>query len=61
MGTSAAGGAVRPFAVGHRDVLRVALPMMAAYLSTSLVGLVAMGVIGQHRERARSRTLRRPR
>lgn len=45
--TTAAAGAVRPFVVGHRDVLRIALPMMVAYLSTPLVGLVAMGVIGQ--------------
>lgn len=38
---------VRPFDIGHRDVLRIALPMMIAYLSTPLVSLVATGVIGQ--------------
>lgn len=45
-------GASRPFTVGHRDVLVLALPMMAAYLSTPLVGLVATGVIGQLGEEA---------
>lgn len=38
---------VRPFDIGHRDVLRIAIPMMIAYLSTPLVSLVATGVIGQ--------------
>ncbi len=51
MATSVA-GAARPFEVGHRDVLGIALPMMVAYLSTPLVGLVAMGVIGQLGEEA---------
>jgi putative MATE family efflux protein len=37
----------RPFEVTHGSVLRIALPMMLAYLSTPLVGLVATGVIGQ--------------
>ncbi|MCX8998300.1 MATE family efflux transporter [Rhizobiaceae bacterium BDR2-2] len=46
----AGGGPVRPFAIAHRDVLRIALPMMIAYLSTPLVGLVATGVIGQLRD-----------
>ncbi|WP_432349404.1 MATE family efflux transporter (plasmid) [Shinella yambaruensis] len=41
------GGAVRPFDITHRDVLTIALPMMIAYLSSPLVGLVATGVIGQ--------------
>ncbi len=36
---------VRPFQIAHRDVLRIAIPMMIAYLSTPLVGLVATGVI----------------
>jgi multidrug resistance protein, MATE family len=38
---------IRPFEVTHREVLRLSLPMMLAYLSTPLVGLVATGVIGQ--------------
>ena len=38
---------VRPFLVTHRSVLRIALPMTLAYLSTPLVGLIATGVIGQ--------------
>jgi len=37
----------RAFAVTHRLVLTIALPMMIAHLSTPLVGLVATGVIGQ--------------
>lgn len=41
------GPAVRPFDIGHRDVLKIAIPMMIAYLSTPLVSLVATGVIGQ--------------
>jgi putative MATE family efflux protein len=36
---------VRPFEIAHRDVLKIAIPMMIAYLSTPLVGLVATGVI----------------
>lgn len=35
------------FPVTHRSVLRIALPMMLAYMSTPLVGLVSTGVIGQ--------------
>ncbi|WP_411037587.1 MATE family efflux transporter [Shinella sp. BYT-45] len=46
------GGAVRPFDITHRDVLHIALPMMIAYLSSPLVGLVATGVIGQLRDEA---------
>lgn len=42
----------RPFAVTHREVLRIALPMMVTYLSTPLVGLIATGVIGQLGEQA---------
>jgi Na+-driven multidrug efflux pump len=38
---------IRPFEVTHCEVLRISLPMMLAYLSTPLVGLVATGVIGQ--------------
>ncbi|WEZ85785.1 MATE family efflux transporter (plasmid) [Rhizobium sp. 32-5/1] len=36
---------IRPFEIAHRDVLKIAIPMMIAYLSTPLVGLVATGVI----------------
>ncbi|MGV8938287.1 MAG: MATE family efflux transporter [Allorhizobium sp.] len=38
---------VRPFTIRHRDVLTIAIPMMIAYISTPLVGLVATGVVGQ--------------
>ncbi|KJX90067.1 Multidrug resistance protein mdtK (plasmid) [Agrobacterium tumefaciens] len=44
--------AVRPFDVAHRDVLKIAIPMMIAYLSTPLVGLVATGVIAHMRNEA---------
>jgi MATE family multidrug resistance protein len=40
-------GAIRPFEVTHRGVLMIALPMTLAYLSTPLVGVVNLGVIGQ--------------
>lgn len=39
--------AVRAFEVSHGDVLRISLPMMVAYLSTPLAGLIATGVIAQ--------------
>jgi putative MATE family efflux protein len=45
--TGSAAPAIRPFLVTHRSVLRIALPMTLAYLSTPLVGLIATGVIGQ--------------
>jgi multidrug resistance protein, MATE family len=38
---------VRPFAVTHRGVLAVALPMTLAYLSTPLLGVVNTAVIGR--------------
>ena len=38
---------VRPFAVTHRSVLKIAIPMTAAYISVPLVGLVDTAVIGQ--------------
>ena len=38
---------VRPFDITHREVLRISIPMMVAFLSTPLVGLVATGVIGR--------------
>lgn len=47
-----AGGSVRPFQISHGDVLRIAIPMMVAYLSTPLVSLVATGVVGQLRDEA---------
>jgi putative MATE family efflux protein len=47
VGPSAPAAQIRPFEVTHREVLRISLPMMLAYLSTPLVGLVATGVIGQ--------------
>ncbi|MBX3583328.1 MAG: MATE family efflux transporter [Rhizobiaceae bacterium] len=37
----------RDFQVTNWAVLRIALPMMLAYLSTPLVGLVSTGVVGQ--------------
>jgi multidrug resistance protein, MATE family len=37
----------RSFDVTHREVLRIAIPMMVAHISTPLVSLVATGVIGQ--------------
>jgi len=39
--------AVRPFEVTHRGVLAIAVPMTLAYLSTPVVGVVNLGVIGQ--------------
>lgn len=41
-----------PLRITHREVLRIALPMMATYLSTPLVGLIATGVVGQLGEEA---------
>ena len=38
---------VKPFPVTHRGVLAIALPMTLAYLSTPLVGVVNLGVVGQ--------------
>ncbi len=38
---------IRPFAVTHRAVFAIALPMTLAYLSTPLVGVVNLGVIGR--------------
>jgi multidrug resistance protein, MATE family len=45
--TAPAATVPRPFLVTHWSVLRIALPMTLAYLSTPLVGLVSTGVIGQ--------------
>ena len=38
---------IRPFDVTHRGVLAIALPMTLAYLSTPVVGVVNLGVVGQ--------------
>ena len=43
----AAEPAARPFEVTHRGVLAIAVPMTLAYLTTPLVGVVSLGVIGQ--------------
>jgi multidrug resistance protein, MATE family len=40
-------GTIRPFEVTHRGVLAIALPMTLAYLSTPVVGVVNLGVVGQ--------------
>ena len=45
--TSIETGLVRPFEVTHRGVLAIAVPMTLAYLTTPLVGVVNLGVIGQ--------------
>jgi MATE family multidrug resistance protein len=37
----------RAFSVTHRGVLAIALPMTLAYLTTPLVGIVSLGVVGQ--------------
>ena len=38
---------VRPFAVTHRSVTAIAVPMALAHLSTPLIGITDMAVIGQ--------------
>lgn len=38
---------VRPFEVDNRLVLSIALPMMLAYMTTPLIGIVDTAVIGQ--------------
>jgi len=38
---------IRPFEVTHRGILTIAVPMTLAYLTTPLLGLVGMGVIGR--------------
>ena len=37
----------RAFLVTHRGVLAIAVPMTIAYLTTPLVGVVGLGVVGQ--------------
>lgn len=47
---AASGGSaprVRPFAVGHRDVWRITLPMTLAFLTTPLLGLTDTAVVGR--------------
>ena len=44
---SAPTAALRPFTVTHRGVLAIAVPMTLAYLTTPLVGIVNLGVVGQ--------------
>ncbi|MCX5497817.1 MATE family efflux transporter [Kaistia dalseonensis] len=39
--------AIRPFEVTHRGILAIAVPMMLAYLSTPLLGIAGMTVIGR--------------
>jgi putative MATE family efflux protein len=36
-----------PLPISHREVLRIALPMMFAYLSTALVGVVSTAAVGR--------------
>jgi MATE family multidrug resistance protein len=45
--TSHQATAIRPFAVTHRSVLAIAVPMTLAYLTTPLLGLVDTAVVGQ--------------
>src|SRR5918997_1264480 len=42
-----AANAVRPFAVTHRSVVRIAVPMTLAYLSLPLIGVIDTAVIGR--------------
>ncbi len=42
-----AAAAARPFAVTHRSVFAIAVPMTLAYLTTPLIGLVGTAVVGQ--------------
>ncbi len=47
MATATSADTAPSFEVTHREVLRIAIPMMIAHFSTPLVSLVATGVIGQ--------------
>lgn len=42
-----AGGVTRPFEVTHKMVMLIAIPMTLAAITTPLLGLVDMGVVGQ--------------
>lgn len=44
---SQSGQTIRPFAVTHRGILAIAVPMTLAYLSTPLLGLAGLTVIGR--------------
>ncbi len=52
MATATSADTAPSFEVTHREVLRIAIPMMIAHFSTPLVSLVATGVIGQLGEEA---------
>lgn len=52
MASATTAGTAPSFEVTHREVLRIAIPMMIAHFSTPLVSLVATGVIGQLGEEA---------
>ncbi|WP_312402634.1 MATE family efflux transporter [Rhizobium sp.] len=52
MATATTADTAPSFEVTHREVLRIAIPMMIAHFSTPLVSLVATGVIGQLGEEA---------
>lgn len=52
MATATSADTAPSFEVTHREVLRIAIPMMVAHFSTPLVSLVATGVIGQLGEEA---------
>ena len=41
------GSVTRPFDVTHRMVMLIAIPMTLAAVTTPLLGLVDMGVVGQ--------------
>ncbi len=47
MSTATSADPVRPFAVTHRGILAIAVPMTLAYLSTPLLGIADMTVIGR--------------
>lgn len=47
MSTPPSADAARPFAVTNRSILAIAVPMTLAYLSTPLLGIVDMAVIGR--------------
>ncbi|MCF6303593.1 MAG: MATE family efflux transporter, partial [Devosiaceae bacterium] len=38
---------VRPFSVGHRDILAIALPASVAFITVPLVGIVDIAIIGR--------------
>jgi putative MATE family efflux protein len=52
MSDGSAAGGIRPFAVTHGTVFRLAVPMTLAYLSVPLIGVIDTAVIGQLGEAA---------